>query len=132
MAKKSRLRIWGKKVLLIINILACVLFLYPLFFSPLPFVWINGFIGIITPYLVVSQVLFLIFWLIAKPLLSILSLISLLLGWQTLMVLAAWHPGTPFTQKKKENWENRKKKESDTGQGPCSANGRAPTTIQIC
>ncbi len=103
MAKKSRLRIWGKKVLLIINILACVLFLYPLFFSPLPFIWINGFIGIITPYLVVLEVLFLIFWLIAKPLLSMLSLVSLLLGWQTLMALVAWHPGTPFAQKKKEN-----------------------------
>ena len=103
MAKKSRLRIWGKKVLFIINILACVLFLYPLFFSPLPFIWVNGFIGIITPYLVVIEVLFLIFWLIAKPLLSLLSLVSLLLGWQTLMVLAAWHPGAPFAQKKKEN-----------------------------
>ncbi|MEY2646375.1 MAG: hypothetical protein RL158_351, partial [Bacteroidota bacterium] len=34
--KKSRLRIFIKKFLLVLNILVTVLFLYPIFFNPLP------------------------------------------------------------------------------------------------
>lgn len=103
MAKKSRIRILGKKTLIGINILASILFLYPLFFFPLPLIWVNGFLGLIAPYVVVIELLFLVFWLIAKPLLSLLSLASLVIGWKTLSVLIAWHPGVPFAQKKKEN-----------------------------
>jgi endonuclease/exonuclease/phosphatase family metal-dependent hydrolase len=103
MAKKSRIRILAKKSLLVINILTCFLFLYPLFITPLPLIWINGFLGLIAPYLIALNIVFFIFWLIAKPLLSLVSLISLLLGWKILFVLLAWHPGTSFSEKKKEN-----------------------------
>lgn len=103
MAKKSRIRVWAKKSMLGINLLTAVLFVYPIYFSPLPFIWVNGFLGLITPYLVVLLILFFVFWLIAKPILSLLSAISLILGWQVLSVLMAWHPGSGFPQKKKEN-----------------------------
>lgn len=103
MAKKSRARIIVKKSLLVINILTSLLLLYPLFIAPLPFIWINGFLGLIAPYLVALNIVFLIFWLIAKPLISLVSIISLLLAWKLLFVLFAWHPGSAFSEKKKEN-----------------------------
>ena len=103
MAKKSRIRILAKKSLLVINILTCILFLYPLFVTPLPLIWINGFLGLITPYLVAINIVLFIFWLIAKPFLSLVSLLSLLVGWKTIFVLLAWHPGNAFSEKKKEN-----------------------------
>lgn len=101
--KKSRFRIFIKKVLLVLNILVTALFLYPLFFKPLPFIWINGFLGIAAPYLIVVELLLIILWLLAKPLFTLLPLISLALGWNIITVLFAWHPGTPFSVKRKEN-----------------------------
>ena len=90
--KKSRLRIFIKKFLLVLNILVTVLFLYPIFFNPLPLIWINGFLGIAAPYLIVLELLLIILWLLAKPILALLPLISLALGWKLISVLFAWLP----------------------------------------
>ena len=103
MAKKSRARNFGKKVFLFFNLLVSLLFLYPLFFTPSSFIWVNGFLGLIAPYLIVVEILLCIFWLIAKPIMSLLPLGTLVLGWQLVWSVFAWHPGTPFAQKKKEN-----------------------------
>jgi endonuclease/exonuclease/phosphatase family metal-dependent hydrolase len=103
MAKKSRVRSFGKKVFLFFNLLVSLLFLYPIFFTPSSFIWFNGFLGLMTPYLIVIEILFCIFWLIAKPIMSLLPLITIALGWQVLCSLFAWHPGTPFAQKRKES-----------------------------
>ena len=103
MAKKSRARSFGKKVFLFFNLLVSLLFLYPIFFTPSSFIWINGFLGLMTPYLIVIEILLCIFWLIAKPIMSLLPLSTLVLGWQVVWSVFAWHPGTPFLLKKKEN-----------------------------
>ena len=103
MAKKSRIRLLGKKTLIVINVLVTVLLLYPVFFSPTSFIWLNGFLGLITPYLLVIEILLLIFWIIAKPIWALLSLVGLFLGWKLIMVLVGWHPGIAFPQKKKDN-----------------------------
>lgn len=99
--KKSKLRILAKQFLLAIHVLVSVLFLYPIYFKPFQFIWINGFLGIASPYLVVVELLLLLVWLLAKPLYALISLICLGLGWSVLVVLFAWHPGTPFAQQKK-------------------------------
>ena len=57
MAKKSRIRNFGKKALFLFNILVSLLFLYPLFFTPTSFIWINGFLGLIAPYLIAIEIL---------------------------------------------------------------------------
>ena len=101
--KKSRLRIFTRKFLLAIHLLVSILFLYPIFFSPFSIIWVNGFLGIAAPYLVAIELLLLIVWLLAKPRYSLISLLSLVLGWKTVMVLIAWHPGTPFLQQRKAN-----------------------------
>ena len=103
MAKKSRARNFGKKLFLYFNLLVTLLFLYPLFFTPSTFIWVNGFLGLMAPYLIVIEILLCIFWLIAKPIISLLPLGTLVIGWQVVWVVFAWHPGTPFPQKKKEN-----------------------------
>ena len=101
--KKSRLRIFIKRFLLVFNILVTTLFLYPIFFNPLPLIWINGFLGIAAPYLIVLELLLIILWLLAKPILALFPLISLAIGWKVISVLFAWHPGTPFPSKRKNN-----------------------------
>ena len=103
MAKKSRIRIVGKKTLVFLNLFISVLLLYPLFFSPISFIWVNGFLGLITPYLLALELLLLIFWLIVKPILSLPSILTLVFGWKLIVVLIGWHPGNAFTQKKKDN-----------------------------
>ena len=103
MAKKSRIRNIGKRILFLINLLVTLLFLYPLFLTPTSFIWINGFLGLMTPYLVVIEILLLMLWLIAKPILSLFPFLSLVIGWKIILVLFAWHPGIPFAKKKKDN-----------------------------
>lgn len=101
--RKSRIRNWTKRILLVVHILISILFLYPLFFAPISFIWVNGFLGIAAPYLVVAEILFFFIWLVAKPIISIFSIITLVIGWNTMLSLFAWHPGTPFSQKKKND-----------------------------
>jgi endonuclease/exonuclease/phosphatase family metal-dependent hydrolase len=103
MAKKSRIRIFGKGLLLSVHLMLVVLLLYPQFFMPLGFIWVNGFLSLIAPYVVVLHLLFLFIWLIAKPLLSLISVATLGIAYPTILVLFAWHPGAPFSQKKKDN-----------------------------
>ena len=103
MKKKSRARTFGKKLFLYFNLLVSFLFLYPQFFTPASFIWVNGFLGLIAPYLIIIEILLCIFWLIAKPIMSLLPLATMVLGWQVVWSVFAWHPGTPFPLKKKEN-----------------------------
>jgi len=103
MAKKSRIRIVGKKTFVFINVLISALLLYPLFFAPIKLIWVNGFLGLITPYLLVLEILLFIFWLIVKPWLALPSFVTLVVGWKLIMVLIGWHPGSAFSQKKKDN-----------------------------
>ena len=103
MKKKSRARTFGKKLFLYFNLLVSFLFLYPQFFTPASFIWVNGFLGLIAPYLIIIEILLCIFWLIAKPIMSLLPLATMVLGWQVVWSVFAWHPGTPFALKKKEN-----------------------------
>lgn len=103
MPKKSRIRIAGKKTLVFLNLIISALILYPLFFTPSTFIWINGFLGLAMPYLLAFEILFLFFWLIAKPFMALASAITIIVGWKTLFVLIGWHPGIAFPKVKKEN-----------------------------
>lgn len=103
MAKKSRIRIVGKRMLLFLNVLISILLVYPILFTPFSFIWINGFLGLIAPYLLVLEILFLFFWLIVKPILTLPSLISLGICWKLFVVIIGWHPGVAFPKTKKDN-----------------------------
>ena len=103
MAKKSRIRIFGKGLLLSVHLFLVLLLLYPQFFMPLGWIWVNGFLSLLAPYIIVLHLLFLFIWLIAKPILSLISVATLVIAYPTILVLFAWHPGTPFSQQKKDN-----------------------------
>jgi hypothetical protein len=102
MPKKSPIRIIGKRVFVSLNILVSLL-LFPLYFIPQHFIWINGFIGLITPYLLIVEFLFLIFWLVVKPFMMLPSLVSILLNWKIIFVIVGMHPGLLFPKTKNEN-----------------------------
>ncbi len=103
MVKKSRIRIFGKGLLLAVHLLLVLLLLYPQFFMPLKWIWVNGFLSLLAPYIVVLHLLFLFIWLVAKPILSLISVVTLVIAYPTVMVLFAWHPGSQFPQQKKNN-----------------------------
>jgi endonuclease/exonuclease/phosphatase family metal-dependent hydrolase len=65
--------------------------------------WPTGFTGLIAPYLLLLLLVFVIFWLLAKPRLVWIPLITLAAGWQQVPVVFAWHPGAGFTKKRNEN-----------------------------
>lgn len=55
--------------------------------------WPISFLGLGFPYLTLLMLFFLVFWLFFKVRNSLLSFICLLIGWKSLSVLFAFHPG---------------------------------------
>lgn len=99
---KNTLRRFTKGVVVTLNVVVCVLFLIAClspYINPTNW-WLNGFTGLIVPYLIILLLFLVVFWLIVKPKLALLSLVTLLLGWQQISVVFAWHPGDSFHSEK--------------------------------
>lgn len=70
---------------------ACILLLYLLPGSNQSYFWLINLFALVLPYLFVLQVAFVIFWLVAKPRLVFIPLLTLLLGWNLLDALVSFH-----------------------------------------
>jgi endonuclease/exonuclease/phosphatase family metal-dependent hydrolase len=102
---KSFFRRATKTVFIAVNLIISGLFLIAClspYVNPARW-WLNGFTGLIVPYLVLALILFIIFWLTVRPRIALIPLITLLIGWQQLNVVFAWHPGAGFTKRKPTN-----------------------------
>ncbi|MES2328014.1 MAG: endonuclease/exonuclease/phosphatase family protein [Bacteroidota bacterium] len=103
---KSLFRRIVKKTLITINVIITVLFLTAClspFLNPARW-WLIGFAGLMFPYLLLALIFFVIFWLIVRPRMVWVSLLTFLLGWQQISVIFAWHPGAGFSKKRQENF----------------------------
>ena len=91
-----------KIILVTINVILSVLFLIAClspYINPANW-WMNGFTGLIVPYLILAEIFFIIFWLMAKPKLVLIPLVTLAAGWQQINVVFAWHPGAGFSKRR--------------------------------
>ena len=82
-----------KKILLILTIVVCIMYLLTLlvpFLNPKNW-WLVGFLGLTFPYLFFLLIFVFFFWLIVKPKLSLLPLFILLLGYKQISVTFAAH-----------------------------------------
>ncbi|CAN5184904.1 endonuclease/exonuclease/phosphatase family protein [soil metagenome] len=89
---------------LVFNIICSIIFLLSclaLFVAPSRWTAI-GFLSLSVPYISTILLLFIIFWLILKPRLALISIITLLIGWKQLSVLIAWHPSKTFNEQKSD------------------------------
>src|SRR5580765_1440009 len=87
------LRRFIKKFLLILTIVVCIIYLLTLlipYLNPQHW-WLVGFLGLTFPYLFFLLVFVFFFWLMAKPKLALLPLITLLLGAKQVSVTFAAH-----------------------------------------
>jgi endonuclease/exonuclease/phosphatase family metal-dependent hydrolase len=62
--------------------------------------WLIGFIGLTVPYLIALLILLILFWLMAKPKVAWVPIITLLLGLQQISVFLSLHIGDDFVQTK--------------------------------
>ena len=102
---KSVFRRATKTVLITINVIISILFLTACltpYLNPTNW-WVIGFAGLGVPYLVLVLIFFMIFWLMMKPWIALLPLLTLAIGWQQLTVMFAWHPGSGFSKKRHDN-----------------------------
>ncbi|TDO29156.1 endonuclease/exonuclease/phosphatase family protein [Sediminibacterium goheungense] len=93
-----------KTLVVILNLTIVVLFLLACLS---PFLntanwWMIGFTGLIVPYLIIGLIFFIIFWLIVKPKLALVSVAALLIGFQQVNVVFAWKPGPAVSERKRE------------------------------
>lgn len=99
---KGILRKFTKRFFLILNIGFCVVFLLaclaPLL-NPSGW-WFMGFLGLLLPYLALSLVLWTLFWWIIRPKISLLSIVTLLIGYKQIGVLLALNSPTAFEIKR--------------------------------
>lgn len=101
----SFIRRFTKWFFVSLNILGCIVFLLSClspYVSPAQWGPI-GFLALIFPYLSILLIFSVIFWLIAKPVVALMPLITLLIGWQQLAVVFAWHPMHTFTAENKRD-----------------------------
>ncbi len=112
---KGVFRRFTKKFFLTINIIFCVVFLLaclvPLL-NPSRW-WFMGFFGLVLPYLALALVLWVLFWWVVRPRLSLVSIITLLIGYKQIGVLFAMNAPSSFEIKKEAgvlrvaNWNVR-------------------------
>ena len=94
-----------KRTLLSLNVALNMVFLLSIWlvsFSK-PFGWVTGFVGLAIPYLILLQLIFLLFWLFAKPSLSVFSVICLVIGWKQILLVVAFQTIKPFAPTKTES-----------------------------
>ncbi len=97
------IRKFTKRVFIIINIFICIVFLLACL-SPYvsPAQWpVMGFLSLAVPYMAVLLIFSIIFWLIAKPVVSFIPIVTLAIGWKQLIVVCAWHPLNNFNPQTK-------------------------------
>ncbi len=102
---RSIVRRTAKSIIITLNLVTTTLFLIAClspFLNPAKW-WMIGFTGLMLPYLVILLLFFLLFWLIVKPRLALIPLITLLIGLQQLNVMFAWRNGPAITEKKATN-----------------------------
>jgi endonuclease/exonuclease/phosphatase family metal-dependent hydrolase len=82
-----------KKILLIVTIVVCIVYLLTIlvpYLNPQHW-WLVGFLGLTFPYLFFLLIFVFFFWLMAKPRLSLVPLITLILGAKQISVTFAAH-----------------------------------------
>jgi endonuclease/exonuclease/phosphatase family metal-dependent hydrolase len=62
--------------------------------------WFMGFLGLMFPYLALLLIFYMIFWWVVKPSLSIISILTLLIGWKQFSVFFGVKLPTTFAAKK--------------------------------
>lgn len=91
-----------KTIIIIINAVVVVLFLIAcltIWLTPTKYWWI-GFAGLLVPYLILLLFFSILFWFIVKPGLALISILTLLIGWQQINVFFAFHIKTDFVKAK--------------------------------
>src|SRR4030095_7334239 len=94
-----------KKILLVLTIVLCIIYLFTIlipYLNPQRW-WLIGFLGLTFPYLFFLLVFVFFFWLMAKPKLVWLPLITLLLGGKQISVTFAAHLTTNDINKKPDS-----------------------------
>jgi len=85
----SFFRRFAKRTFIVLNVLTALLFLagcYASWFNPVRF-WFLGFFTLASIHLLVVLVVFIIFWLFAKPRFALLSVITIALAWSPMREL---------------------------------------------
>lgn len=93
-----------RRFLLVIYIVVIIFFLAAClspFLNPATW-WIFGFLGLAFPYLFITLCFFLTGWLFARSRWSWLAIIALLLGWNNISAVFAFHLGSAFSKDKRE------------------------------
>ncbi|MDO9157121.1 MAG: hypothetical protein Q7U17_09620, partial [Sediminibacterium sp.] len=95
---KGWIRKTTKKFFIIVNAIIVLFFLIAAlspYINPNQ-IWLHGLLALTTPYLILALILFTLFWLISKPIWSLMPIIALLIGWQQIAVVFAWTGNSIF------------------------------------
>lgn len=82
----------------------CMLLLYVLPHTDQNYFWILNLLAMVFPFLLLLQLGFLIFWLIVKPKLSIIPVVTLVLCFGFIRSVFGFHQANPVTINKKEGF----------------------------
>lgn len=96
---------FAKRFLVILNIFIAAVFLLAClapYLNPEKW-WYISLLGLGFAFLFVAQIVFVFFWLVLKPRYSLVSFLSLLIGWKSILVFFALHPSADFKYSKSKD-----------------------------
>ncbi|MBN8664873.1 MAG: endonuclease/exonuclease/phosphatase family protein [Chitinophagales bacterium] len=96
--KASGFKYYFRLFFLIINLIVALIFVLGCFspiLNPVDF-WPSGFVSLVMPYLIITLLFFVLFWLIMRPIVAIFPIIVLLAGYQQVLSIFAFHPTERF------------------------------------
>ena len=76
--------------------------------------WGPSFLGLAYPYILLFNILFLLFWIWRKKKELMISILAILLGWNTLSAYISIHPGAIFQKSLYKNMNRSERAESKT------------------
>lgn len=106
MLSRGKIRNLLKRIFIVLNSILAVLFLIACFapyLSTADYPYL-GFFGLAFPYLATALLLFIFFWLVLKPVWSILPVVMLAAGYQQLSVVFAINKYETFQEKKSDGY----------------------------
>ena len=101
----TKFRLFTKRFFVITNIIVVVFFLLAClgpYLNPEKW-WFITLLGFAFPFLLLILIIFGIWWLFIEKKVALISAVSLLIGFKSISVFFAFHPGNGFTPEKKKN-----------------------------
>jgi len=101
----GRFRLFTKRFFVVLNIVVVLFFLLAClapYLNPDAW-WFISFLGLAFPFILFIVIVFMIWWLMVKKRLALISFVAMLIGYKSISIFFAFHPFSSFKKEKEDD-----------------------------